>query len=173
MEELFQFIHRSRKLMVFHLISPVPSFMMQDGMNVIWIYILLSFFLSTYAVHTIGTASLQNNDTIYFIYMLSTCISLSLLFSGSLFSCIFFLDLDWQFDLGACCFPDDNHFQNMLSYMLSNQLCYVGGPIRNEMCDGSTAFLKLCDMLVLVAPQTSNNVKQSADTQRKNIWKNH
>lgn len=172
-KELFQFIHHSRKLMVFHLISPMPSFMMWDEMNVICIYILLFFFLSTYAVHMIGTVSLQNKDTICFIYVLSTCVSLSLLFSASLFSCIFSLHLDWQFDLGACCFHDHNHFQNMLSYMISNQLCYVGGPIRNEMCDGSIAFLKLCDMLVLVALQTSNDVKQSADTQRKNIWKNH
>lgn len=76
-------------------------------------------------------------------------------------------------DLGACCFPEDNHFYSVLSYILSNQLHYVGGTIRNEMWDGSTALLEFfCNVPVLVAPQTSNDVKQSADTQWKSIWTN-
>lgn len=103
-------------------------------MNVICIYIICPFVFSKcmYLCSPQFAVSLQNNGTIYFIYMLSTCISLSLLFSGSLFSCTF-LDLDWQFDLGACCFPEHNHFHNMLSYMFSNKLHNLGGPIRNEM----------------------------------------
>lgn len=57
--------------------------------------------------------------------------------------------------------------------MLSNQLHNVGGPMRNEVWGGSTDLLKICDTLLLVAPQTnkSNYIEQSDDMQRKNIWK--
>lgn len=88
MRALFQFIHQSRKLMVFHLTSPMPSFIMQNKINMIgpFIFPKCIYFCS----YMISTVSLQINNTIYFIYMLTTCISLSLLFSGSLFSCIVF-----------------------------------------------------------------------------------
>lgn len=158
--------------MVFLLTSPMPSFMMQNEMNVICISIICPFtfpkciyLCSTNDSHCFLTEEWYH---IFHIYGKHAYIFGSSFLWISLF--LYFVR-SWQFDLGACCFPEHNHFHNILSYMFSNQLHYVGGTTRNEVWDGSRALLKFCDMLVHVAPQTSNGVKRSAYTQRKNIRK--
>jgi len=77
----------------------MPFLMMRDKMNAICIHIICpSIFQNNYnmqqtLIHMFFTAFLQNNLTVYYIYVYVEHLSyffLFLLCSGSLFSCIFF-----------------------------------------------------------------------------------